>query len=131
LEIFEAAELTCKPNSVPAPPKGAGGDHSSGRRITAPLERPTRKRPALRAHPKFSPFKPRIWNPRATRSGPDQPWFRLPIWSCTAGGLPSRTCRHARWWCLYLTVSPSPVALLRGLKFRVPNLRFETAQQRA
>jgi hypothetical protein len=50
---FRAAERTYKPNSVPTLKSNTGGDHSSWRRITAPLMRPTRKRPALRAHLKF------------------------------------------------------------------------------
>lgn len=53
VEDVRAAEPTYKPNSVPALKFSAGGDHSSGRRIAAPLLRPTRKRPALRAHLKF------------------------------------------------------------------------------
>jgi len=35
------------------------------------------------------------------------PPYRLPIWSCTAGSLPSRACHHARWWALTLSALPA------------------------
>ncbi len=82
-------EPACKPNSVLLLKLSRSGDHSSGRRITAPLLRPTRKRPRLRKAGRINPF-------------------RFPIWSCTAGGLPSRRVSPPPLVSLYLTVSPSP-----------------------
>jgi hypothetical protein len=39
---------------------------------------------------------------------------RLPIWSCTAESLPSRGCRHPRWWALTPPFHPSPEPSVEG-----------------
>ena len=56
-------EPACKPGSVK-------GSHSSGTRVTARLEQPTR-----------------------IQCGPHH---RIPIWSCSGWGLPCRSCYHQR-----------------------------------
>jgi len=48
------------------------------------------------------------------RSGPKsasggQPYWRLPIWSCTARSLPGRACHHTRRCALTAPFHPSPL----------------------
>lgn len=60
-----------------------GGDHLSGTAVARRLKRPTQRpgRAALRRRPK-------------------RPTPRLPTWSCSRWGLPSRPSHLGRWWSL-------------------------------
>ena len=65
---------------VLSPAHAPGGDHLSGTRVSASLERSTRRQ--------------RTSSPQTSRTS------RLPIRSCSRWGLPSRTGCPARWWSL-------------------------------
>ena len=71
-------QVACKPNSVE-------DDHSSRRRIAAPLKRPTRRFPAVPATGIGTLVSAPDQHASAARVRPTD---SLPIWSCSVWGLP-------------------------------------------
>jgi len=63
--------------------------------LVQPLPTGSSDLPGGRSEPKFA-------------SG-GQPYWRLPIWSCTARSLPGRACHHTRRCALTAPFHPSPV----------------------
>lgn len=99
---FERPEADSKPGSVPAPSRlGAGEDHSSRRRIAAPLER---SHPDAGAVPNGSGAALRTSRPR-----------RRPYSSLLREGLAPPPVTRLSRVSSYLTISPLPVPPRRSL----------------
>ena len=108
-------QVACKPNSVE-------DDHSSRRRIAAPLKRPTRRFPTVPvtgigtrvSAPGQHASAARVW-----------PADSLPIWSCSVWGLPCHRLYRRRGALLphLFTLTPSDEA--RGGIFSVALAVFE------
>jgi len=94
------------------------GDHSSS---------PTVARLDQAIYPEVVVIFSQISDLRFKTTSGGQPWWRLPIWSCTARSLPGRLCYHRRRCALTLSPCGPHHFTHYPLKFQIWDLRSQKA----